>query len=47
MEVDEGIESFGDYESLPDLVEHYMHNSDDVEGRIWLLAALKTGAQVL
>lgn len=32
--------------TLPDLLEDYIHNSDDVGGRIWLLAALKSGAGV-
>lgn len=45
-EVDKVIESSGDCESLSDLVEYFIHNSDDVEGRIWLLAALRGGAGV-
>lgn len=39
-EVDRIIETQGDCESLSDLVEYYIHNSDDV----WLLAALRIGA---
>jgi len=40
------IESSGDFGSLSDLVEEYLHNSNDVEGRIWLLAALRTRADI-
>lgn len=46
-EVDRVIESSGDCECLSDIVEHYIHSSDDVAGRLWLLAVLKIGATVL
>lgn len=45
-EVDRVIESSGNFESLSDFVEYYIHNSDDIEGRIWLLAVLKSQAHV-
>jgi len=45
-EVDKIIETTGDIDSLSDLIEYYIHNSDDVEGRIWLLATLKTAARM-
>lgn len=38
-EVDKVVETEGDCESLTDLIEQYIHNSDDVEGPIWLLSA--------
>lgn len=45
-EVERVVESPGDSQSLSDLVEYYIHNSENVEGRIWLLAALRSGADV-
>lgn len=45
-EVDRITEGLGDCESLSDLVEQYIHNNDEVGGRIWLLAELRSGACV-